>query len=74
MLIAIVYLAYLHNVQHAVVTFDLLRFIRRGAFRSKTQRWLFAAFALSFAIKNPPVFRFIPGCRMPTLRHRRGVR
>ncbi len=61
MLIAIVYLAYLHNVQHAVVTFDLLR-LYDVSIPLETQRWLFAAFALSFAIKIPlfPFHTWLP--------------
>ena len=61
MLIAIVYLAYLHNAQHAVVTFDLLRLYDVNI-PLETQRWLFAAFALSFAIKVPlfPFHTWLP--------------
>lgn len=61
MLIAILYLAYLHNAQHAAVTFDLLR-LYDVAIPLETQRWLFAAFALSFAIKVPlfPFHTWLP--------------
>ncbi|MEW6298283.1 MAG: NADH-quinone oxidoreductase subunit M [Thermodesulfobacteriota bacterium] len=61
MLVAILYLAYLHNAQHGAVTFDLLQ-LYRLAIPPETQTWLFAAFALSFAIKVPlfPFHTWLP--------------
>ena len=61
MLVAILYLAYLHNSQQQVVTFDLLR-LYELVIPLDTQRWLFAAFALSFAIKVPlfPFHTWLP--------------
>ena len=44
MLVAILYLAYLHNAQHGAVTFDLLSLYNLEISR-QTQLWLFAAFA-----------------------------
>jgi NADH-quinone oxidoreductase subunit M len=61
MLVAILYLAYLHNAQHQVVTFDFLRFYNL-TISPHEQKWLFAAFALSFAIKVPlfPFHTWLP--------------
>jgi len=61
MLVAILYLAIQHNQQYGQFSFDLLRFydfsLPLGA-----QRWLFAAFALAFAIKVPmfPLHTWLP--------------
>jgi NADH-quinone oxidoreductase subunit M len=61
MLVAILYLAYLHNAQHGTVTFDLLQLYNLNI-SEQTQLWLFAAFALSFAIKVPlfPFHTWLP--------------
>ncbi|MGE0680616.1 MAG: NADH-quinone oxidoreductase subunit M [Candidatus Binatia bacterium] len=61
MLVAILYLAYLHNAQHGSVTFDLLQ-LYNLKISEQTQLWLFAAFALSFAIKVPlfPFHTWLP--------------
>src|SRR5437870_5567145 len=61
MLVAILYLAYLYNAQHGVVTFDLLR-LYDLRIPAQAQLWLFAAFALSFAIKVPlfPFHTWLP--------------
>jgi NADH-quinone oxidoreductase subunit M len=61
MLVAILYLAYLHNAQQGAVTFDLLR-LYELRIPPQAQTWLFAAFALSFAIKVPlfPFHTWLP--------------
>jgi NADH-quinone oxidoreductase subunit M len=61
MLVAILYLAYLHNAQQGTVTFDLLR-LYELQIPPEAQTWLFAAFALSFAIKVPlfPFHTWLP--------------
>jgi NADH-quinone oxidoreductase subunit M len=61
MLVAILYLAVLYKQQHGALSFDLLKLyelsIPHGA-----QLWLFAAFALAFAIKVPmfPLHTWLP--------------
>jgi NADH-quinone oxidoreductase subunit M len=61
MLVAILYLVTLHNQQAGQFTFDLLRLYDFSA-PLATQRWLFAAFALAFAIKVPmfPLHTWLP--------------
>ena len=61
MLVAILYLAYMHNAQYGSVTFDLLQ-LYKLQIPQQTQLWLFAAFALSFAIKVPlfPFHTWLP--------------
>ncbi len=61
MLVAILYLASLHHSQQQLLTFDLLR-LYQLVIPLDTQRWLFAAFALSFAIKVPlfPFHTWLP--------------
>ena len=61
MLVAILYVAYLHNAQHGSITFDLLRWYTLEI-PVNAQMWLFAAFALSFAIKVPlfPFHTWLP--------------
>ena len=61
MLVAILYLVILHNQQTGQFTFDLLRLYDFSA-PLATQRWLFAAFALAFAIKVPmfPLHTWLP--------------
>ena len=61
MLVAILYLAYLHGGQKGEVTFSLLS-LYQLAIPVQVQLWLFAAFALSFAIKVPlfPFHTWLP--------------
>ena len=61
MLVAILYLVSLHSAQHGQPSFDLLR-LYDFSVPLETQRWLFAAFALAFAIKVPmfPVHTWLP--------------
>jgi len=61
MLVAILYLAIAHNQQFGQFSFDLTRFYDFSLPLS-TQRWLFAAFALAFAIKVPmfPLHTWLP--------------
>jgi NADH-quinone oxidoreductase subunit M len=61
MLVAILYLVILHNQQNGQFTFDLLQLYDFSA-PLATQRWLFAAFALAFAIKVPmfPLHTWLP--------------
>jgi NADH-quinone oxidoreductase subunit M len=61
MLVAILYLAYLHNTQQGTVTFDLQQ-LYNLRIPVQAQMWLFAAFALSFAIKVPlfPFHTWLP--------------
>jgi NADH-quinone oxidoreductase subunit M len=61
MLVAILYLAIAHNQQFGQFSFDLTRFYDISLPLS-TQRWLFAAFALAFAIKVPmfPLHTWLP--------------
>jgi NADH-quinone oxidoreductase subunit M len=62
MLVAIVYLAVLHGQQFGSPTFDLVRLYEFSSIPLSTQRWLFAAFALAFAIKVPmfPLHTWLP--------------
>jgi len=61
MLVAILYLVILHRQQTGTITFDLLR-LYDFSVPLTTQRWLFAAFALAFAIKVPmfPLHTWLP--------------
>jgi NADH-quinone oxidoreductase subunit M len=61
MLVAILYLAFLHALQYGQPSFDLVR-LYEFAVPLHTQRWLFAAFALAFAIKVPmfPLHSWLP--------------
>ncbi len=61
MLVAILYLASLHHTQYGTLTFDLLR-LYTLEIPVNAQMWLFAAFALSFAIKVPlfPFHTWLP--------------
>jgi NADH-quinone oxidoreductase subunit M len=61
MLVAILYLVTLHSQQTGQLTFDLLRLYDFSA-PLAVQRWLFAAFALAFAIKVPmfPLHTWLP--------------
>jgi NADH-quinone oxidoreductase subunit M len=61
MLVAILYLAVLHRQSTGELSFDLLR-LYELSIGIKTQLWLFAAFALAFAIKVPmfPLHTWLP--------------
>jgi NADH-quinone oxidoreductase subunit M len=61
MLVAIIVLASLHAQVHGAPSFELLR-LYEFAVPLPTQRWLFAAFALAFAIKVPmfPLHTWLP--------------
>jgi NADH-quinone oxidoreductase subunit M len=61
MLVAILYLAVLHREVTGAMTFDLLKLYDLPIPRD-TQLWLFAAFALAFAIKVPmfPLHTWLP--------------
>ncbi len=61
MLVAILWLYFLNHAQSGVYTFDLLE-LYRTAIPLGAQTWLFAAFALSFAIKVPmfPFHTWLP--------------
>jgi NADH-quinone oxidoreductase subunit M len=61
MLIAILALAYMHSQVHGTYSFDLLR-LEMLEIAPATQRWLFLAFALAFAIKVPlfPFHTWLP--------------
>ena len=63
MLVAILALYFLHRQATGDATFNLFRLLQLELPLS-TQRWLFLAFFLAFAIKVP-LFPFIPGCRTP---------
>jgi NADH-quinone oxidoreductase subunit M len=62
MLVAILYLALLHGQQFGSPSFDLVRLYDFSSIPLSTQRWLFAAFALAFAIKVPmfPLHTWLP--------------
>jgi NADH-quinone oxidoreductase subunit M len=61
MLVAIIYLAYWHAQQTGQLSFDLLRLYDLNI-PVTAQRWMFAAFALAFAIKVPmfPLHTWLP--------------
>jgi NADH-quinone oxidoreductase subunit M len=61
MLVAILALAWTHSQQHGQLTFDLQRLYELSV-PLHIQRWLFAAFALAFAIKVPmfPLHTWLP--------------
>ncbi|MFQ5665300.1 MAG: NADH-quinone oxidoreductase subunit M [Candidatus Binatia bacterium] len=61
MLVAILYLAVMHHQQFGQFSFDLVR-LHDFSLPLSTQRWLFAAFALAFAIKVPmfPLHTWLP--------------
>lgn len=61
MLVAILYLAYLHNTQTGTVSFNLLQ-LYELQIPAQAQIWMFAAFVLSFAIKVPlfPFHTWLP--------------
>jgi len=61
MLVAVLYLVWMHQQATGELTFDLARLYEVAA-PLGTQRWLFAAFALAFAIKVPmfPLHTWLP--------------
>jgi NADH-quinone oxidoreductase subunit M len=61
MLVAILYLVWAYQAQHGTLTFDLMR-LYEFDLPLANQRWLFAAFALAFAIKVPlfPLHTWLP--------------
>lgn len=61
MLVAILYLVWAHQAAHGQLSFDLAR-LYELQLPLATQRWLFAAFALAFAIKVPmfPLHTWLP--------------
>ncbi len=61
MLVAVLYLVWANAQATGQVTFDLVRLYELGL-PLETQRWLFAAFALAFAIKVPmfPLHTWLP--------------
>jgi len=61
MLVAIIYVVSLHTQQFGQPSFDLMR-LYDFSIPLSTQRWLFAAFALAFAIKVPmfPLHTWLP--------------
>ena len=61
MLVAILYLAIMQQQQSGMFSFDLLR-LYDFSLPLEAQRWLFAAFALAFAIKVPmfPLHTWLP--------------
>ncbi len=62
MLVGILALAFLHERETGVLTFDLVTLARDQAIAGDTARWLFLAFAASFAIKVPifPLHTWLP--------------
>jgi NADH-quinone oxidoreductase subunit M len=61
MLLAILFLAYVHYTSHGVYSFDLLKLYQLNLTLNQ-QFWLFLAFALAFAIKVPlfPFHTWLP--------------
>ena len=62
MLVGILALVFLHASHFHHLTFDLQTLARQQSFSESTARWLFAAFAISFAIKVPifPLHTWLP--------------
>jgi NADH-quinone oxidoreductase subunit M len=62
MLVGILTLAFLHERETGVLTFDLVALARDQSIAGETGRWLFLAFAASFAIKVPvfPLHTWLP--------------
>ncbi|MCU1462684.1 MAG: nuoM [Acidimicrobiales bacterium] len=62
MLVGILALAFLHQAHFGHLTFDLQTLAREQSFAHSTGRWLFLAFAISFAIKVPvfPLHTWLP--------------
>src|SRR5947209_3604525 len=62
MLVGILALVFIHASHTHQLTFDLQTLARQQSFSESTARWLFAAFAISFAIKVPifPLHTWLP--------------
>jgi NADH-quinone oxidoreductase subunit M len=62
MLVGILALAFLHQSHFGTLTFDLQTLATEQSFAESTARWLFLAFAASFAIKVPifPLHTWLP--------------
>jgi NADH-quinone oxidoreductase subunit M len=62
MLVGILAVVFLHERETGTLTFDVITLAEEQAFASSTARWLFLAFAASFAIKVPifPVHTWLP--------------
>jgi NADH-quinone oxidoreductase subunit M len=62
MLVGILALVFLHAQATNVLTFDVVRLAQDQSLASNTARWIFLAFAVSFAIKVPifPVHTWLP--------------
>jgi len=62
MLVGILVLAFLHERATGVLTFDVVTLARDQSLAESTARWVFLAFAASFAIKVPmfPVHTWLP--------------
>lgn len=62
MLVGILALVFLHRQATGVLTFDVVTLAEEQSLASSTARWLFLAFAASFAIKVPlfPVHTWLP--------------
>jgi NADH-quinone oxidoreductase subunit M len=62
MLVGILTLAFLHQRATGTLTFDLVRLANDQSLAQNTARWLFLAFAASFAIKVPifPLHTWLP--------------
>ncbi len=62
MLVGILTLAFLHEQETGRLTFDLVALARDQSIAGETARWLFLAFAASFAIKVPvfPLHTWLP--------------
>jgi NADH-quinone oxidoreductase subunit M len=62
MLVGILTLVFLHDHHTGKLTFDLVQLAQDQSFAASTARWLFAAFAISFAIKVPifPLHTWLP--------------
>ena len=62
MLVGIVATAVLAKADDGAVTFDLVKIAENADFATSTGRWLFAAFAIAFAVKVPlfPLHTWLP--------------
>ncbi len=62
MLVGILAVVFLHERETGTLTFDVITLAEEQAFASSTARWLFLAFAASFAIKVPmfPLHTWLP--------------
>jgi NADH-quinone oxidoreductase subunit M len=62
MLVGILTLVFLHDRHTGKLTFDLVQLAKDQSFGASTARWLFAAFAISFAVKVPlfPLHTWLP--------------